>query len=88
MAVIHVRGVKGDSMGSALHRKCRELLRQELPRDQLLHLHCCQAGLTDVRAWLEAFPRTCFGFTGGVRQFGNVVYQRGQAKGMFISLLI
>ena len=43
------------------------LMREHLPRDHRVHVHCFTSGAEMARELLRDFPQLCLGFTAGLR---------------------
>ena len=55
--VVHTREAEEDTL---------RLMREHLPRDARVHVHCFTSSLHLARELLESFPNLCIGFTGVV----------------------
>lgn len=55
--IVHTREAEEDTLA---------LMREHLPRDARVHVHCFTSSLALAEALLESFPKLCIGFTGVV----------------------
>ncbi|XP_046568975.1 uncharacterized protein LOC124277357 [Haliotis rubra] len=67
--VLHVCGPEGDEEAGTTHTRTIRILREILPQDQPIHVHCFTGNEETVREWLDVFPQTYFGFTARARMF-------------------
>ncbi len=71
LVVLHLRAVVGDKYGADVNARAIQILRKILPRDQPLHLHCFSGTEDTIIHWLNSFPNSHFGSTGGVSAFNQ-----------------
>lgn len=68
--VIHCRGMKGDC-GTEVYLLLLHYLRKAVSTHHPIHLHCFTGNEYVLQRWLEAFPRTYFGFTSLIWRFSE-----------------
>ena len=58
--VLHLRGRCSDEK-EEIHFECIDILRERLPSDAKLHVHCFSGPMRAAQSWLSHFPNTMFG---------------------------
>ena len=68
--IIHLRDPQDRHCGE-LSTRCLEILKVLVASVQKIHLHCFGGTAEQVVSWLEAFPKSYFGFTESVVRFDD-----------------
>ena len=68
--IIHLRDPQDKHCGE-LSTRCLQILKTHVAPVQKIHLHCFGGTVEQVVSWLEAFPKTYFGFTESVSRFDD-----------------
>ena len=67
--IVHLRGEKGDPLGLAVHKRCRQMFQKHCSKFQRIHLHTFCSNYEVAKEWMNAFPNCYFGFSGKVARF-------------------
>ncbi|XP_052077949.1 putative deoxyribonuclease TATDN2 [Mytilus californianus] len=68
--VLHIRGDRLDRVHARAHREVLKVMTGlAINPVQLIHLHCFQGGIDQVREWQSSFCNAYFGFGMGVHSF-------------------
>ena len=68
---LHLRGMSTDPAGREVYLRGLALASEILRKRQMFHLHCFSGSSDVVKAWLQEFPNTHFGFSNMVGNFSS-----------------
>ncbi|XP_033761647.1 putative deoxyribonuclease TATDN2 [Pecten maximus] len=70
--ILHIRGLRDDPTGLEAYMRCFDVVREWVPLEQKIQLHCFSGTEEVIRVWLERFPNTYFSLSGMVAKFSDV----------------
>ncbi|OWF41642.1 hypothetical protein KP79_PYT22052 [Mizuhopecten yessoensis] len=71
--VLHIRGLMDDPTGLEAFMRCLDVVREMVPPEQKIQLHCFSGTEEVIQAWLTRFPNTYFSWSGMVSKFNDTV---------------
>ena len=62
--VLHVRGGKKDTHSERAYDHCLKFLKDRVPEQQSIQLHCCTGNKETIKSWSQSFPNAFFSYGG------------------------
>ena len=71
VVVLHIRGGKDDPLSEKASQDCFQIIQEQCPSQQKIHLHCFSGGTQELKLWSGGFPNCYFGVTGKAVSFNK-----------------